>query len=101
MSFSKPPGIQCPNCGNDESGVIDSRRASGTIRRRRRCVACNTRFTTYEGTDDAYGLSPVVAKSLLDILGTLQDKATHLRSTIERFKTGSSGVSSLDEDTET
>ena len=42
--------MKCPNCGFTESKVIDSRPAeNGTaIRRRRECLACQTRFTTYE-----------------------------------------------------
>lgn len=38
----------CPCCGSDKSGVIDSRRAGQTIRRRRTCLNCGQRFTTYE-----------------------------------------------------
>ena len=42
--------MKCPNCGCLEDKVIDSRLSEdGTsIRRRRECVACNKRFTTYE-----------------------------------------------------
>lgn len=42
--------MKCPYCGNTESKVIDSRPAEegATIRRRRECMACQKRFTTYE-----------------------------------------------------
>ena len=42
--------MKCPFCGFLESKVIDSRPAeeSTTIRRRRECLACQKRFTTYE-----------------------------------------------------
>lgn len=42
--------MKCPHCGFNESRVLDSRPADGgaTIRRRRECLACNKRFTTYE-----------------------------------------------------
>ena len=42
--------MRCPFCGYAESKVIDSRPADeGTsIRRRRECLACQRRFTTYE-----------------------------------------------------
>ena len=42
--------MKCPNCGCLEDKVIDSRLSEdGTsIRRRRECVSCNKRFTTYE-----------------------------------------------------
>ena len=38
----------CPNCSHDDSKVIDSRDAGAGIRRRRECLECDGRFTTYE-----------------------------------------------------
>ena len=40
----------CPRCGEDDDKVIDSRSSEGgaVIRRRRECLACGMRFTTYE-----------------------------------------------------
>ncbi len=42
--------MKCPFCGTDDSKVIDSRPAneSSRIRRRRECLSCQKRFTTYE-----------------------------------------------------
>ena len=42
--------MKCPFCSYSESKVIDSRPAEegATIRRRRECLACSKRFTTYE-----------------------------------------------------
>ena len=42
--------MKCPFCGYTESKVIDSRPAEegATIRRRRECLDCSKRFTTYE-----------------------------------------------------
>lgn len=42
--------MKCPACGFPESKVIDSRPASegNSIRRRRECLACQKRFTTFE-----------------------------------------------------
>lgn len=42
--------MKCPFCGFPESKVIDSRPAEegATIRRRRECLSCQKRFTTYE-----------------------------------------------------
>ena len=42
--------MRCPFCGADETKVVDSRLASeGTqVRRRRECLKCNERFTTFE-----------------------------------------------------
>ena len=42
--------MKCPYCGYSESKVIDSRPADegSSIRRRRECLSCSKRFTTYE-----------------------------------------------------
>ena len=42
--------MKCPFCGSDDTQVIDSRvsEAGDSIRRRRKCTACQKRFTTYE-----------------------------------------------------
>lgn len=40
--------MNCPYCGHHDSKVIDSRDSIDGIRRRRQCLECNTRFTTYE-----------------------------------------------------
>ena len=42
--------MKCPFCGNLESKVVDSRPSDegASIRRRRECLACHKRFTTYE-----------------------------------------------------
>ena len=47
--------MRCPSCGERESRVVDSRDLdeSATIRRRRECSACSTRFTTYERVEAA------------------------------------------------
>ena len=42
--------MRCPKCGSLQDKVIDSRlsRDGDSIRRRRECLACETRYTTYE-----------------------------------------------------
>jgi transcriptional repressor NrdR len=42
--------MRCPSCAAQDDKVIDSResRDGGSIRRRRECLRCGTRFTTYE-----------------------------------------------------
>ncbi|MBA4147232.1 MAG: transcriptional repressor NrdR [Verrucomicrobia bacterium] len=47
--------MRCPKCGNQDDKVIDSRasREGATIRRRRECLSCNYRFTTYEEVERA------------------------------------------------
>lgn len=40
--------MKCPECGCEESKVIDSRPTENKVRRRRECINCGFRFTTYE-----------------------------------------------------
>ncbi|MBI2868395.1 MAG: transcriptional repressor NrdR [Chloroflexi bacterium] len=40
--------MNCPYCGHYDSKVIDSREVNDGIRRRRECLKCRARFTTYE-----------------------------------------------------
>jgi transcriptional repressor NrdR len=46
--------VKCPFCNHLEDKVVDSREAKegDTIRRRRECLACERRFTTYERIDE-------------------------------------------------
>lgn len=46
--------MRCPFCGYGDSKVMDSRlnREGNTIRRRRECLDCTRRFTTYEQLED-------------------------------------------------
>ncbi len=46
--------MRCPYCNHEESKVIDSRESKNgmTIRRRRECLSCEKRFTTYEKIDE-------------------------------------------------
>jgi transcriptional repressor NrdR len=46
----------CPFCKEDSDKVIDSRSSDGgrIIRRRRQCLACKKRFTTYEKTGESF-----------------------------------------------
>jgi transcriptional repressor NrdR len=54
--------MKCPACGHLEDRVIDSRstKEGSAIRRRRECLACGTRFTTYEEIE--VGLLYVIKK---------------------------------------
>jgi transcriptional repressor NrdR len=40
--------MHCPKCGDDESKVIESRDTGDSVRRRRECLKCGSRYTTYE-----------------------------------------------------
>jgi transcriptional repressor NrdR len=46
--------VKCPFCSNLDDKVVDSRegRTGDLIRRRRECLKCNRRFTTYERIDE-------------------------------------------------
>ncbi len=46
--------MKCPFCGHAQDKVVDSReaRARDTVRRRRQCLRCRRRFTTYERIDE-------------------------------------------------
>lgn len=45
--------MRCPQCGNEEDKVVDSRavRDGRAVRRRRECLVCQKRFTTYEAVE--------------------------------------------------
>ena len=53
--------MKCPYCADFDNKVVDSRLSgeSDVIRRRRECLACGRRFTTYERVDD---ILPMVIK---------------------------------------
>jgi transcriptional repressor NrdR len=50
--------VRCPFCKEDHDRVIDSRSSDSgrVIRRRRQCLACKRRFTTYEKTGESFKL---------------------------------------------
>jgi transcriptional repressor NrdR len=54
--------VRCPFCATDEDKVIDSRQSKDgrEIRRRRECLSCARRFTTYERVEEAL---PMVIKA--------------------------------------
>lgn len=53
--------MQCPHCSHEDQKVIDSRdsKEGAEIRRRRECLKCKRRFTTYERIEDVL---PVIIK---------------------------------------
>lgn len=53
--------MRCPFCKEDNDKVIDSRSADSglSIRRRRKCLACKRRFTTYERIEEAIKLTVI------------------------------------------
>ena len=85
--------MKCPFCGDQESKVIDSRRSEdgNSIRRRRECLACLRRFTTYEIVES---LPIIVVKRD----GTRQsfDRAKVLNSMVRAFDKRQVDVADLD-----
>lgn len=53
--------MRCPFCKEDQDRVVDSRSSDGgrIIRRRRQCLICKRRFTTYEKINETFRLSVV------------------------------------------
>jgi len=53
--------MQCPFCGQDNDRVVDSRSSEGgrVVRRRRQCLACNRRYTTYERAEETLRLTVI------------------------------------------
>jgi transcriptional repressor NrdR len=53
--------VRCPFCKEDDDKVIDSRSSEGgrVIRRRRECLSCERRFTTYEKIGEAFKLNVI------------------------------------------
>jgi transcriptional repressor NrdR len=79
--------MRCPYCANDDDKVVDSRPADdgAAVRRRRECLECGRRFTTYERIDE---IMLVVVKRSGAIVPFEPEK---LRSGIERA-VGGSGI---------
>lgn len=55
--------MKCPHCGNRESGVIDTQLLkSNKINRRRKCLSCKQRFTTYETIEETFDIEEALLK---------------------------------------
>ena len=85
--------MKCPFCGDQDSKVVDSRRSEDgqSIRRRRECLKCQRRFTTYEIVES---LPIIVVKRD----GTRQnfDRNKILNSMIRAFDKRKVDISDLD-----
>ena len=85
--------MKCPYCANLESKVVDSRPAEegASIRRRRECLECRKRFTTYETVES---LPMVVIKK--DGSRQTFDKAKLLNSMLKSCEKRSVSMSTLE-----
>ncbi len=96
--------MKCPYCANPESKVVDSRPADegASIRRRRECLVCHKRFTTYEtiesvplvvikkdGSRQAFDRNKLLGSMLKSCekrsvsLGTLENIVTEIEQTLQ------------------
>lgn len=64
--------MRCPQCGYDKAAVVDCRPSGLTTRRRRRCSACDHRFTTYE----------IMARDLPENVESLSESMTGLKKAL-------------------
>ena len=86
--------MRCPFCKEDQDKVVDSRSsdAGRVIRRRRQCLACNRRFTTYEKIGESFKLYVVkkdnsrVPYDRDKIIGGLQKACYKREVTAERIQ---------------
>ena len=85
--------MKCPFCGDQESKVVDSRHSEDglSIRRRRECLNCQRRFTTYEGVES---LPIIVVKR--DGSRQAFDRNKILKSMVRAFDKRQVDVSDLD-----
>jgi len=76
--------MRCPFCRANDDKVVDSRLAeeASAIRRRRECLACGRRYTTYERVEDV----PVTIRKRSDV--TEPFDRTKLRAGLERAASG-------------
>lgn len=99
--------MKCPGCGCEESKVIDSRPTENKVRRRRECINCGSRFTTYEIIEEIplmvikrdHSIEPFDREKLVDRLcratvkrpvsletieNIVEDIATDLKNSLQR-----------------
>lgn len=99
--------MKCPECGCEESKVIDSRPTENKVRRRRECINCGSRFTTYEIIEEIplmvikrdHSIEPFDREKLVDRLcratvkrpvsletieNIVEDIATDLKNSLQR-----------------
>jgi transcriptional repressor NrdR len=84
--------VRCPYCRENDDKVVDSRLAddSSAIRRRRECLACGRRYTTYERVEDV----PVVVRKRSGASEPFDREK--LRAGIDRAATGRLDEAAID-----
>lgn len=85
--------MRCPKCNCEESKVLESRDAGTSIRRRRECIDCGNRFTTYERIE-----RPNIAVIKSDgrrVLFDRQKLATAIQRSVGKFLTAETEVEDI------
>jgi hypothetical protein len=81
--------LACAKCGHEFSAVIDSRLGIGGVRRRRRCLKCDYRYTTYErvarGFEDVAEKQEIIA-SLRKLVATAEELIDRVNGDLPRPK---------------
>ena len=87
--------MECPHCESIDNKVIDSRltRERFSIRRRRECLTCSERFTTYESTEER--LLPVLIRKKAGMGATKTKLKTMLSFLSDTLKTLSGETENL------
>ncbi len=108
--------MRCPTCGETESKVVDSRPSDddSSIRRRRECLSCGARFTTYErladnpliviksdGSSEAYDRNklfrgvlvscakrPVTSDQVADLITDIENELRSSKNTVQSKELG-------------
>lgn len=92
--------MRCPFCRDPENKVLDSRESheGAVIRRRRECLACKRRFTTYERVEE---LTPLIVKKDGRREGFNRDKLLHgLKKACEKRPVSLDEVEAIADDVE-
>lgn len=74
--------MECPNCGSLKSKVLDVRTVLSRRRRRRKCLSCDVRFTTYEITRRSHNETPFLSQEEEKVLKTIPEIIKILNSKI-------------------
>lgn len=85
--------MHCPKCGSEDTKVIESRDAGSAIRRRRECLACANRFTTYERVE-----RPTIAVAKRDgrkVLFDRQKLYTAIQRSVGKFLTSEAEIDNI------
>lgn len=92
--------MRCPYCSSTDSKVIDSRDAEAGIRRRRECLSCGRRFTTYERIETVASLV-VIKKDQRREPFSREKLAAGIRKALEKRPLPTGTLERIVEDVET